>query len=289
MTATKKSTKKEVATTAAKDIATTGFDYGADEGAGFENTRQEDLSIPFLGVLQTNSPQVDEDDGIEGAKAGMLFNSVTKELMDGGKGLVIVPAHKEMVMVEWIDRDGGGGYVGRHKMNSDFVKKAIANNNDDKFGKIPCGEVDGKKHDLVETHYVYVLILDNGGKNAIGFALIAFTSTKLTPCRDWYTSMYMLKVGGKKPPMFAHRARIKTVKQKNAQGSFYNFSIEPLNSDWLSSLIDPQNEAPLLVEARNLKEMVESGERKADFNAQNDTSGKGGKGGEGNLDDDAPF
>ena len=70
------------------------YDYGSDAGAGFENTKGSDLSIPFIQVLQSNSPQV-ENNNPEGAKSGMLFNSVTKEMVDGREGIVFLPCHRE--------------------------------------------------------------------------------------------------------------------------------------------------------------------------------------------------
>lgn len=253
-----------------------GFDYGDDAGSGFEGTTQDDLSIPFLSILQSNSPQVEENDP-EGCRPGMLFNTVTKELVDGEEGLIFQPVHKDHQFVEWIPRNKGGGFVGMYEPDSPEVKKAVEDNGGQRMGKLTIGD-----NELIETHYVYGLILDNTGENQLGFAVVTFNSTKIKPCKDWFTAMYMLKG---KPPLFANRARLRTVKQKNEHGTFFNFTISPLSSEgWAASLINPQANADLLDGARSFREMVLSGKAQADFSKQNATTGEGG-----NDPEDPPF
>lgn len=263
---------KSVAKKEEAKLPATGYDYGQDAGAGFEGTTSKDLSIPFLMVLQANSPQVEENDP-EGSKPGMLYDSVTKELYDGEEGLVFIPCYKDVKFVEWIPRDNGGGFVGIHAMDSDVAAQAIAANGGERFGKLKAGE-----NDLIETHYVYGLVLDKEGKSVDGFAVLSFSSTKIKPCRDWLTSMYKLKG---RPPLFANRAVIRTKKQKNEKGTFFNFRIDPFNGSWAGGLISPADEADLLQEAKDFKAMVESGIAKADFSQQNaagdETAAEGGE------------
>jgi len=96
--------------------------------------------------------------------------------------------------------------------------------------------------------------------------------------------MYLIKG---KPPMFANRARLKSVKQKNESGTYANFSIGPLKETWAKSLIDPSGEKALLDEAISFREMVLNGVARADFNhQQNAAAGGDGGGGEGEK---APF
>ncbi|HSH65320.1 MAG TPA: hypothetical protein VLB84_05840, partial [Bacteroidia bacterium] len=54
----------------------------SDFGAGFEDASQNSFSIPILRILQDQSPQVKRHNEkyIEGAKPGMIFNTVTKEV-----------------------------------------------------------------------------------------------------------------------------------------------------------------------------------------------------------------
>ena len=257
-------TGSEVAKTGAGAVAT--FDYGADKGTGLNDMKGSDLAIPFLNILQSNSPQV-EANNPDGAKAGLLLNSVTQTLIDGKKGKGFIPCHREDLYMEWTPRDNGGGLVGRHAPDSKEVKDAIASS-DKKFGKLKTKA----GNDLVETHYVYGLTLDDDGA-VDGFAVVACSSTKIKPFKNWFTAMYMIKG---QPPLFAHRVKIVTVSEKNKKGSYYNFQFNPLKGDTMSSLIDPATEGNLLMQAKDFRDMVVSGAAKAAFETQaNDAAPNG--------------
>lgn len=261
-------TKQELVEKKETQVASVGFDYGNDSGEGFEGTTASDLSIPFINILQSNSPEI-TDETIPGASMGDLVNTVTKELTKGKDGFVFIPVHKEEAWVEWIPRDSGGGLAGTHSPTSDLIQSIIAKNGG---SKIPPKGSDGKRvgfkngnNELVETFYVYGLVLSEDGNSVESFAVLSFSSTKIKPYRDWMTSMYMLKG---KPPLFANRARIKTEKQKNSSGTFANFSISPFASTWAESLINPRQQRHLLDEAKSFREMVMSGVAKADVGNQ---------------------
>jgi len=266
--------------------AVAAFDYGEMGGVGFEDTKGSDLSIPFINLLQSNSPEVEEE-LVEGAKTGDMLNTVTGELIKGDSGFVFLPVHKEEAWVEWIPRTKGGGFVGMHDPAGEVVQGLIAKNGG---SRIPPKGSDGKRiafkhndNEVIETYYVYGLILNAEGTEVESFAVISFSSTKIKPYRDWLTSMFLLKG---KPPMFANRARFKSVKQKNESGTYANFSIHPLAETWAKSLINPQEEGALLKEAVDFREMVLNGVARADFNHQQNAASGGDGGGEG---DKAPF
>lgn len=258
--------------------------YGEDAGAGFEGTSGKDLSVPFIGLLQSNSPQVEASDG--SIRAGMMINTVTGEIIKGDVGFGFIPVHKEEAFVEWIPRLKGGGFVALHDSHGEVVKEILAKNGG---SRIPPKGEDGKRiafklgtNELVETFYVYGLLTNIEGTEVNGFAVISFTSTKIKPYRDWLTSMYLLKG---KPPMFANRALFKTKKQVNDNQTFYNFDIKPLKETWADSLIPPND--PLLAQARDFREMVITGLARADFaSQQNAASGGDGDAGDG---ENAPF
>lgn len=269
---------KAVAIAGNTAVATAGdYDYGSEAGVGFEGTTAKDLSVPFIGILQSNSPQIEGDSPVEGAKSGMLINTVTNDLIDGDKGVPFIPVHYDRAYVEWTPRDKGGGFVALHAVDSELVKAELTKQNGQR-GKI----ILANGNELIETEYCYVLTLDADFVTPTGFAVLSLTSTKLTPFRKFKTSLFMLKG---KPPLFVNRAILKTEKQKNEKGTFYNAKFVPVAADWKSSLI-PNNAAhkELIDEARSFRQMVLSGMAKAAFETQN----AAGDTGSGNSED-APF
>ena len=259
----KKATGKALAKKAPAGALAT-YDYGDDAGKGFENTSQSDFAIPFLSVLQTNSPECEKagDRYIDGAEAGMLFNTVSKELIDGEAGLVLVPCDTSHSFVEWVPRDSGGGggagFRGIHEVDSQIVKECkAAAAESGAFGKLPTPD----KTELVETFYVFALLLD--GVDAVEpreFVMIPFTSTKI---KKYKGIMYRLRMFKGNPPLFAHRVLLKSVPDKNAKGSFYNFDLAPaVDNDVAASLIPPTLDGaphPLLVAAKLFQKQIRSG------------------------------
>ena len=61
--------------------------FAADAGAGVNDLGSEDLAIPFLKVLQKMS---DELDDLDHAKAGDIYNTVTKEVVKGSEGVRVI-------------------------------------------------------------------------------------------------------------------------------------------------------------------------------------------------------
>lgn len=88
----------------------------------------EQMAIPFLTILQALSPQVTrgKDVYIPEAKPGELFNTVTKELYDGEKGINIIFGNFKESYIEWVPRSEGGGFVHEYKsLEGSKIKVAI--------------------------------------------------------------------------------------------------------------------------------------------------------------------
>lgn len=266
---------KEVSKKGSTDVAV--FDYGEDVGGGFENQTREDIAIPFISVLQGLSPQVAKGT-VEGAKPGLLFNTVTEELMES---VTFVPAYTEHVYVEWVPRKEGGGFVAIHAIDSDAVKKA--KDECEEFGKLKIDREGGGQNDLVETFYVYGSVIDEE-QEPVSMAVLAFTSSKIKIYKRWNTKLRMctIKVGDRKvrPPLFAHATKLTTQAESNSEGDYFNFKLEPAKGSVIDSLLEPGS--PALESARAVAEMVKSGEARA---AHESVEGEGGDAG----DDDIPF
>lgn len=252
------------------------YDYGQMAGSGFEGVTTDDLSIPFLAVLQPMSPEVQPgEDRIPGAEAGMLFNTVTRELFDAKEGVCFQPVVTQHCYMEWRPRNQGGGLVARHAIDSEVVAKAqaAAKAANAEFGKLKTE----KGNDLIETRYVLGYILRDPNQTEPGEPImIAFTSTKMKVYKNITTRLYTFQG---RPPLFAHRLKITSVHEENTKGKFYNFKIEPYFGTIQASLINPQGDtAKLLTDASALKQSFEKGETKVNYEKQGGAAGGSGSG-----------
>jgi len=198
-----------------------------NEVAGLGNsTDAQDNTMPFLAILHSSSPQVEENkpEYIEGAKKGMLFNTATKELFDGKEGLWVIPFAFQKALVEWTPRSSGGGYQNSYDWD-DPIRKTAKPKLDEKTGK-PRGLVLPNGNDLIETTYTLALVPGQSMPIVIGA-----TSTRLKPMRDWMTLRNNINIGGKIAPAFAKKYLVQTVYQENESGSWYNYKITA--GDWV--------------------------------------------------------
>lgn len=266
-----------VATADDKSTAAAVYDYGADAGLGYEGFSSSDYSIPYLSVLQGLSPQV-TDNNPAGARPGMIYNTVTGELIDGNEGVVFQCAELHKKYVEWVPRDAGGGLVAIFDPSDPEVSEAInySASKNLKYGKLetPAG------NSLIETYYAYGLILDETGEESKGFALMSFTSTKIKPTKNWLTIMRTTMKG--KIPILAYRTVLRTSQEKGDKGTFYNVQFSPFGGKgWVESVLTPGH--ALLAEAKKFREMVLTGKAKADL------SQTASSGGEAAGDKEIPF
>lgn len=259
----------ELALRPEEETALSRENYGQYARVGFEEQTFEDLSIPFVALLQGLSPQVTGPAIVEGAKPGLLFNTVTEQVY--GDSLVFVPALKQREFIEWIPRTKGGGFVARHSKDSPLI---LGLKEKTKFGKLVHPE---SGNDIIETIYVYG-VSDNP-ETGPEMLVIAFSITKMVPFRKWNTTlnMFTLNVNGEKqiPPLFAHKTRLSTVGQTNKKNQhFFNFSLSPANGSLKDSLLDPSD--PLFRAALELRGLVLTGKAKAADETQAKTQGAAG-------------
>jgi hypothetical protein len=89
--------------TAKKSGSLATLDFVADSGMGLENIDKSDLALPFLKLLQSGSDETKKKHAkyVEGAEAGMFYNTVTKKLYNGEKGIEVIPVFYRMTYPEW--------------------------------------------------------------------------------------------------------------------------------------------------------------------------------------------
>lgn len=192
---------------------------GKFAGMGFESMTMEDAAVPYLMILQSQSPQVKKGhpNRIEGAEEGDLFNSVTQRVYKGGVRLI--PCGFRKAWVEWVPKTAGGGFVASYDTDARLAecKKDPVTGRD----MLPNG------HHLVATAYHYVLVVDEGG-NAER-VVISMASTQLKKSRRWNSQMMALLVdtpSGKLPaPPFAFSYQAGTVLEQKDQNSWFGWNI----------------------------------------------------------------
>lgn len=259
-------------------------DFGAMAGAGFENIQSIDnKKIPFIVALQGQSKPVLADDSE--VRPGQLYNTASGEAYDGKKGIVIIPVYIERAVAEF--KPNQGGHVGRHPVNSDIVKQAEAGRIRAglKFGKLFTDYTrgaDGKPvgNQLVDTRYVYCLVLDENNEPA-GSAMIAFKSSD-TPEFKRYFGTVLAEFKGGKTALCAHPTRITAELNKYDEGSAYNLICAPAFAKGVAAnMLTPEN--PLYIAGAKLYEAVKSGLVQGDFEAGAAADAKD------SSSDDAPF
>ena len=196
--------------------------FGDDLQKGFENMTQEDMALPFVRILGQLSPQVTDGDAkyIDGAKPGMIYNTVTSELFDGKKGFKVIPCYYKKDYPEWSDRgDGPGAPVATHLPNSPVIQTG---KRDGSKIRLPNGNY------LEETASYYVLVeTKTGGMTP---ALITMKSTQLNVSKKWNSMMKTIQIADGKggfaiPPMHGVVYNLQSVLQKNDKGSWYGWSV----------------------------------------------------------------
>ena len=203
-------------------LAISNDDLLAFAGQGVEDLGTDDLAIPFINIIQSNSPQANKREGkyIEGAEVGMLFNTVTNEIFDGGKGVEVIPCAYQRTLVEWVPRDQEGGFVQAHAPESEILSQTTKNERGQDI--LPNGNY------LANTasHYVILLSPTYGPTQAV----VSMTSTQLKKSRKWNTQMVsqtvVLPDGTIKPkPAFASAYCLKTSPESNKRGSWFGYEI----------------------------------------------------------------
>lgn len=256
-------TGRQVAKTNPKPPA--AYNYGGAAGAGHEDFNQEDFLIPFLRIIHTNSPQLMKGDEkyIEGAEAGMLFNTGTN-VVYGDAGVRFVLAYKTHLYSEWIPRDDGGGFVGHRELDDPMVEELRQAQG--RMGKLDTGN----GTELVETFYCYGLLVDEDNLDDFEEIVIGFSSTAITPYKTWaklldraVTRGVLVGKATVKPPVYAIVNRITTVFAENKHGKFYKPQIAFDGQGPKDYLIPTAS--PLFDAAAVLREQVSQGVKSADM------------------------
>lgn len=223
--------------------------FEQDAGAGTSDMSAGDLAMPFLTILQKMSPQVDDTSPkyIDGARAGMILNTLTGELYDGKVGIEGIVCGYQKLVTKWGPRESGGGFKGHLIEDSDVYRTSTIN---DKNKRIAS---DGDL--LIDTAYYFIIAKP---QTAPFQAMVSMSSTQLKKSRKWNSLMkgIILKTASGKsfnPPMYSHVFLLQTEPEQNDQGSWYGWKITT------ARMVDDPD---LVQQARAIHDQVKSGQIK---------------------------
>jgi hypothetical protein len=203
-----------------------------DLGGGFEGVGIEAYALPFLKITQKSTKFVDEEDPnhIPGAKPGMIFNTVTKKLYDGKKGLLVVPCFIKHSYIRWGARNsenaGFKGEITPQELDQLVTSGKVALSEGKHYAKDSDGNFDPRISDtLVDTRSHYLITLDPDGD--IGRAVFPMTSTQIKASRTLMSVLRSKLVSGpdgqkRTPATYASQVRLSTSPQKSEKGDWFS-------------------------------------------------------------------
>jgi hypothetical protein len=199
--------KKEVAVHEPAGMLAERPDF-AGTGRGSETVQADDLVIPRLQLIQDLSPQRkrNDDEYIDGAEEGMMFNTVTRQLYP--EGVVFVPTLFRKEHVIWKDREAGGGFRGA------FSTAGEANAAKNELE-------DGAQCEIQETAQQFGLIVhpDNSTEQIV----ISMARSQMTPSRQLNSMVAMAEAD-----RWARAYRVSSKVVSGPKGDYFNYKIDPI-------------------------------------------------------------
>jgi hypothetical protein len=210
-----------------------------------------DKAIPWLTIVQSGSPVAVNDDPqyIPGAREGLIIDNVTMRLRER---VAFIPVVHEVNYTEWKPVRGPGALVKQWFTDSSAYDAAEGS-----FGKRKMAN----GNDIVPSSVFYGIAYDEDGSNLE--VVLAFTGTQAKKARRLATLIDMLELpdgngGTFKPPIYSRLYGLSTIREKNDQGKWMGWRIEPgpmvLKIGGGRSLID---------KARDFRERYDRGEVRA--------------------------
>lgn len=148
-------------------------------GRGSENVEMADMVIPRIELVQALSKCLEEGSAeyIEGAKAGMFYNSVTRQLY--GYSVTVCPAFFKKQYLAWRDRKKGGGFGGAFDSAQECHERISQEDNADEW-------------EAVETAQQILLVVDTDTYDT-SEAVLSCARTKVKTSRQWNS---LIRVNG---------------------------------------------------------------------------------------------
>ena len=237
---------RDVANKQGNALAT--LDFVADSGMGLETIEKDDLALPFLKLLQSGSDETKKKHAkyVEGAEAGMFYNTVTKKLYNGEKGIEVIPVFYKMTYPEWAPFEKREGRPVHNDRGPDIMGKVTQNDRNK--------DMLDNGNEIIKTANYFVMIKGDKPEKA----LLTMKSTGLKTSRQWNSLIEDQfendpKTGKAVPaPMFSRIYKLNSVEQT---GSFtwHTFNV---------NLLTKVDDAALYTMARDFHNSIKGSQQK---------------------------
>ncbi len=185
----------------------------------------------------------DELDDLDNAKAGDIYNTVTKDIVKGKDGIRLINCAYNLQYIEWEPRGTGTGAP--HAIYGAGDEIPATERGDDNKDYV----VEGNGRYLERTAQHYVLVVDEDGVTQQ--ALLPMKSTQFKKSKQWNSAMRSLKMKDGNgslftPPRFSHIWKLETVSEENKNGSWHEWQI---SKDGVVEDVNVYQEAKLFAES----------------------------------------
>ena len=221
--------------------------FAEDAGMGVTSLGHEDLSTPFLRLVQMNNQAK-----ALGANIGDFFNTVTQEVWKGTEGISVINCRYNLVHLEWAPKEGEGKKPPVNRYTAlDKLPETVRGPE----GKEMLNSGSGNYLEKTAEHFVLILDEDDFAQQA----LICMKSTALKISKSWNSTMRSMKMKDDTngnifiPPRFSYIWKITTVSESNAKGEWVQWQIAK------DRVID---NADLYGQAKSFAELIMAGEVK---------------------------
>jgi hypothetical protein len=251
-----------------------GAQMEKDMGKG-KSQAADDNIVPLIYVLQGLSPQVnkrDPDNYIEGAEPGHFWlRNASDPIVNGEDGFVFMPCYFHKDIVEWRQRESGGGFVGRHT-----EMPADAEEYEHPQTKAKRWRRSGSGNELRETRYHTGFVMKDDGRMLP--YVIPFSSTGHTTSKQWMVMMNQKEYDGRAAPSWLDTYKLTTKHRQNAHGEWYSVEV----ADYERVVQDDNDQAGFERYLRGLAlfEAMTKGEKRAASEESEEATATG---------EDAPF
>lgn len=195
---------------------------------GLENIENDCISIPFLRLAQSNTPQVsDPEHGIEGLKAGMYFNPGTGRIYGTEPSFIILGFFRSWNV--WNGEPPDSKFV-RTLSNDDFQRDWLAKTHRDERGKV----LDAEGNRYVDTRNFFLLSAEHPED---GILMYPMSSTGIPASKKWLAKASATRVQDPEghlvqAPMWSRTWKLKVGFVKSPKGNYHQVS-DVLDCGWI--------------------------------------------------------